>query len=104
MALGAKDILLDENDDLQTANGDFMIGDSDEQNADLIIRSVQGNWLNSLLTGFNIWRWLKANLDKYRFERELKIQLEEMEGYVIEELELTQTIDVGLTIDKLTLK
>jgi hypothetical protein len=48
------DLLLDENGDLRTANGDFVVGDATEQNKVLLLISQMGEWKQNPTVGIGI--------------------------------------------------
>ncbi len=73
------DILLDDDLDLAIENGDFVIGDSEEQHQELILIAFQGSFRASPLTGIGITRYYKAsfsvgNIDKLRQKIRLQMQ------------------------------
>lgn len=55
------DLKLDTSYDLAIAGGDFVIADTEQQEVDLILRTNQGEWKNSPLTGCNLFQYLNAN-------------------------------------------
>ena len=59
-----KDILLDENNDIKTLNGDFDTHESEMQEVALILQSVQGEWKQSPLLGPNLYQFIKGKTDK----------------------------------------
>jgi len=72
------DILLDDNLDLQIVNGDFVLGDAEEQIQELILIASQGSFKESPLTGVGIVKYLKsrftpAEVDALR--QKIKLQL-----------------------------
>lgn len=79
--------------DLDMANGDFNIGESDLQNGLLIIRFHKGNLKSSPLTGVGEKRLLNGTVDG-AFRREIQLQLE-ADGYRLKTLNLTpEKIDI----------
>lgn len=50
----AKDILLNNDFDFELENGDIAIGESDNQDVDLMLYSNQGEWKNQPLFGANV--------------------------------------------------
>ena len=70
----AKDILLD-NDDLLFENGDLVVDESSQQEVDLILRSNQGDWRASPLTGFGLAQRMRNQLNRAEFEGALSWQL-----------------------------
>ena len=58
----AKDILLDENDDLKILNGDFDIGESEMQEVGIILRLRQGELKSDPILGANLQHFMKGCL------------------------------------------
>jgi hypothetical protein len=71
----AKGFLLNNQDDLLIENGDLVIGDSEEQEIGLILRTNMGDWRGAPLTGFNLMRHMRSNVDAETFTRNLDTQL-----------------------------
>ncbi len=72
----ATDLLLDDDDDLLVQQGDLVLGDSLQQEVDLVVRTSQGDWRNSPLTGFGVGRRTRAVVQREAFASELTAQLE----------------------------
>ena len=92
----AKDILLDDNDDLAFLDGDVVLGDSEDQEVSLIIRSNQGDWRASPLTGFGVAQRMRNEVNRAEFELALSSQLE-LDGFTMPVVKLTT--EEGLTIN-----
>lgn len=71
-----KDVLLNDSNDLQIENGDFVVGNSDKQNVKLIVDSFKGEFKEFPLIGFGVLNYIKTNISEMKFKRDLKIQLE----------------------------
>lgn len=71
----AKDIMLDENYDLLIRNGDFVVDDSEVQEAALIALSEPGDWRQWPTIGFGALRRMKGVEDKVSFVSGLKLAL-----------------------------
>jgi hypothetical protein len=54
-----KDILLNDDFDLRTTNGDLVIGESTNQHKSLLILSRKGSWKESPLTGVGAVTYLQ---------------------------------------------
>ncbi len=89
-----RDILLAENNDLKIENGDFVIGDSTDQNVELILRIAPGELKEHLETGVAIDRAISGNIDRF-LDRTIRVQLE-ADGYEIETLKINEN---GITIE-----
>jgi len=55
-----KDFLLDENYDLATSNGDFVCGNSDQQNQVLLLTSLPGDWKESPNIGVDVESYINT--------------------------------------------
>jgi hypothetical protein len=71
----AKDILLDENGDLKIANGDFVIGDSNDQEIENLLVSAKGAFKEFPLVGGDIGKMLKSRSGQTAALKEIKYQL-----------------------------
>ncbi|WP_380284528.1 hypothetical protein [Hymenobacter rubripertinctus] len=83
------DILLDENDDLLFENGDLVMGPSEEQEIGLILRTNQGDWRTSPLTGFGVDRRTRNEVNRVDFEGELASQLR-LDGFEDAQVRLSE--------------
>lgn len=72
----AKDIILDDNNDLLIKNGDFVIRESDSQHIQLIIESAFGSWKQFPLCGVGINKYIKSSGQQSALKREIRVQLE----------------------------
>jgi hypothetical protein len=75
-----KDIQVDENNDLITKSGDFVVGESDRQHIIDITIAHPGEFKSYPMLGFAAILHIKKNSNEMRFKRDLKIQLE-YDGY-----------------------
>lgn len=89
-----RDILLDENNDLKIINGDFLIGESTNQNVELLFKTSPGEWKEHIETGIAIQRSNNGNLDRF-LDRTIRVQME-ADGYNIEKLVINE---LGVSID-----
>lgn len=85
----SKDIELDETGDLNIENGDFVISSDEAQSAKTLIDAFAGWFKNNPLTGFGLLKYLKSNVSKSRFKRNLKVQLE-ADGHQNPEIDLSE--------------
>lgn len=56
-----KDILIDENYQVACANGDFVTGDSDLQQQQLLLLADKGDWKQFPTVGVGVRRYLKSD-------------------------------------------
>ena len=69
------DILLTDDYQFESENGDFKTGDAEAQQIRLLFDTAKGDWTQSPLTGIAAVKWLNGRLDA-RFEREVQLQME----------------------------
>jgi hypothetical protein len=73
----ANDILLNETNDLQIANGDFVVGESNQQDIDLLLTTKKGEWKESPLVGANLQEYLKQREGLSGALKEVRQQLQQ---------------------------
>jgi len=71
----AKDILLDDNNELQFRNGDFLVEESDGQHIQDILIAAPGHYKQYPLLGANITNGLNGS-NTIEFKRNIRLQLE----------------------------
>ncbi len=71
-----KDLLLNEDNDLSIVNGDFQIGESQQQEIESILISFKSEFKNTPLLGAEIARMLKARSTRQGITREVNEQLQ----------------------------
>jgi len=81
------DILLDDDLDLRIENGDFVIGPSDEQHIELLLRSAPGHWKKNPLIGANLAQDINGFFDGEARKR-IRLTLQ-ADGYTTERLKFT---------------
>lgn len=69
------DILLDVSDNLRIENGDFVIGDSVDQEVSLILRMHKGELKEDPLVGCDLITLLKSNVTNVELKQLIKLQL-----------------------------
>jgi len=77
------DVLLDNQMDLTIDGGDFVVGDSEEQNQQLILIASQGSFRESPLTGVNIASYIKTGFNSTQIDalrQKIRLQLQ-YDGY-----------------------
>lgn len=72
--------ILHNDGELLFADGDLMVGQSDEQHVQDIVLSQKGEWKEHPLCGFGAINYIKSRVTTSEFKRDLKIQLE-YDGY-----------------------
>lgn len=69
------DILLNNENDISIVNGDFQIGESEQQEIESILIAFKGEFKNTPLVGAEILRMLKARNTRQGMTREVNEQL-----------------------------
>lgn len=91
------DILKDDNGGLAFANGDFAIGQSDQQHVEDLLDLQVGEIKEFPLAGFGAINYIKKTVSAAEFKRDLKIYLN-MDGYA------NPVIDVSKGIENLRIE
>ncbi len=81
------DILLDENKNLRIENGDFVIGESEQQEIELLLTSFKGSWKESPEVGIGIKHLLKSRDALPSIKREINIQLA-ADGFKVKDINI----------------
>lgn len=89
-----EDILLDENNDLLIKDGDFVVGDSQEQEVAAIIRANQGEYKNDPVIGAGLYRMIQSNATDADVKAKIKLHLER-DGKDFEEIKEVIGINVN---------
>lgn len=71
-----RDIMLDQDDDLQIANGDFVIGESLLQEVGIIIRLNSGELKSDPVLGPNLVQLLNSKADTQDVEERVRLHLQ----------------------------
>lgn len=74
--------------DIEIANGDFKISDSQSQNVELILYSKQGEWKQHPSVGCDILQAKNGSIDRF-LDREIRVQLD-ADGFQLERLSITE--------------
>lgn len=80
-----QDILLDENFDVQITDGDFVIGESAQQQQQLLMITNKGEWKENPTVGVGVSGFLKDDVDTTDLLAEVKTQFE-ADGMTVNEL------------------
>jgi hypothetical protein len=81
----AKDIILDEENDLQVVNGDFVIGESFMQEVGLILQMSQGELKSDPIIGANLTTKIRGVRNDAKIRRHIETQME-LDGKDYEEI------------------
>lgn len=71
-----KDFKLNEENDLEIQNGDFVITESEMQEVGILLQLNQGALKSDPLCGMNMYKYLKGKGTSTELKKNLKIQLE----------------------------
>lgn len=89
-----KDILLDENSDLDIINGDFVAGNSDGQNQELLLATDKGEWKENPTVGVGLFGFLNDEGPQELF-REIREQFT-ADGMTVKELRVLPDNKIGI--------
>lgn len=94
------DIILNRNSyELEISSGDFVIENSDQQSANLIINLFQGNLKQFPLAGVGLINYLASSASQERISQVIKQQLE-TDGFNVETLTVTPNGKIDLTASR----
>jgi hypothetical protein len=99
MAIQSTDILLDESYDLQIANGDFVIGDSEAQHVELLLMATKGDFRQHPYVGVGIRKYINAPGAGNELAREIGIQLE-LDGYKVGALDVSDLSNLQIDAER----
>ncbi|MDN3621352.1 hypothetical protein QWY81_17930 [Polaribacter undariae] len=92
-----QDFLLDENGDLRIANGDFVIGDSENQEIEALLVSMKGEFKEFPSVGADFQKLLKSRSGQTAALKEIKLQLRN-DGFDVSNIEIdNESIEVNAT-------
>ena len=90
-----QDIMLDSNYDLAIQNGDFVIGESSQQEINLMFQTFIGNWFEYPLAGVGILQYLHGAAPANQIEQIIK-QAMIADGFTVQSISVA-----GSTIDNI---
>ena len=82
-----KDIILDDENDVNIVNGDFQLRESDTQHIVLVINTFAGNWKQYPFCGVGIIQFANAAGQGVTLKRSMQVQLE-ADGFEVEDIKL----------------
>ena len=71
----ANDILLDEGGDVRIDNGDFVVGESLDQEVQIILELAQGELKEDPLLGADLFRMINSNATEAELKQRVKVHL-----------------------------
>lgn len=69
------DLLLDSNNDLQIKDGDLVVGESELQEAFLILKTNKGEWKEDPVTGCSLLRFINSKSSPAEIRKQIQLQL-----------------------------
>jgi hypothetical protein len=96
------DILLNNDEEIQFLNGDFLLGVSDQQHVQHILRANKGHFYQNPLVGLGADQLINANVNRDQLRQEIKIQLK-ADNYQPLLVEIDENFDVFINAEPLTI-
>lgn len=92
-----QDFKLNNNRDLDIKNGDFVTGDTDQQNIELLLLSHKGAFKEHPIVGVGITDYLKSPeiISRLRLENEISNQLE-FDNFFIKDLDVNDLENIHI--------
>lgn len=89
--MASQDILLDPKTyGFLIKDGDFVIGNSEQQEANLILNTFENNWFEYPACGVGIINYLMGNISATVIEQRIKLQLE-ADGFIVDSISINGT-------------
>lgn len=88
--MASSDITVDSSGEPLIANGDFVVGDSEAQHLEHLLKAFPGNYRAYPLVGIGAPAWQNARVGLGRIEGDIKLQLK-ADNWVNEEVVLNGT-------------
>ncbi len=92
-----RDFKLDKNMDLEIKDGDFVIGDTDQQNIELILLSHKGSFKEFPILGVGITDYIRSPeiISRLRLENEINNQLE-YDNFFVKDLDVNDLQNIHI--------
>lgn len=93
-----KDFLTDDDNLLMIKNGDFVVGESEEQHIEAILWSEKGHWKETPFLGVGISKAINSSNQIGSVERDILLQLEldEWQGVNVDFSDLSDVVVEGI--------
>jgi hypothetical protein len=82
-----KDIITDNDSDLNISNGDLLISESDSQHIDHILTANKGHFKQSPLIGAGIIEFINNSASEQEIRQRIKLQLES-DGFSVRQVKI----------------
>lgn len=98
MAINRDDILMNDDEELQFLNGDFLVGVSDQQHVQDIMKANKGNYYQHPLVGLGSKTLINANINRDQLRQDIKIQLK-ADNYQPLDVSIDEDFDVFINAE-----
>ena len=95
----SKDFIFDDNDDFIIEDGDFAVGQSDDQNIEAIILAEKGQFYENLLLGYGIYHRQNGPFNKNQERKEIRQELRR-DNYDIVQLDIDRNFNLAIDANK----
>jgi len=96
------DILLTDDEELQFLGGDFLVGVSDQQHIQHILKAKKGQYYQSPLIGLGIVDFTNGDLDRDLIRQQIRTQLKS-DNYLPTEVFITEDFEIFIDADVLVI-
>ena len=96
------DIILTDNEELQFLVGDFLVGVSDQQHVQHILKAQKGHYYQNPLIGLGANDLINGTIDRDLLKQQIKIQLKS-DKYNPLEVFIDEDFDVFINAEPLTI-
>lgn len=86
------DLRMDDDLQIDTTTGDFLINDSTNQDIYAILKAQKGQFYASPLVGVGADNYINSSIDVRAIRQEVRSQLE-YDGFKVEKLDILNTVD-----------
>lgn len=90
-----KDFKLDQNGDLDTTGGDFLLNESDQVHIEHILKSNKGYWLETPLLGVGLINELNGSKTRQELKQNIRRQLV-LDNYTVKEVTISDEFKIGI--------
>ena len=96
------DVLFDlDNETIRIENGDFVVGKSDQQHVQHLLKAEPGQYYHAPTLGIGINNQLNASLDANEISQQIRVGLE-ADNYNVREIVVTDDFEVSIDAEKIS--
>jgi len=95
----ARDVRLDENEDLKIDSGDLEITDSDNVHIEHILKSHKGHWFEFPLLGVGILDELNSSNNRQELRQNIRRQLV-FDNYTVKEVTIRGDMNINIDAER----